>query len=293
MSQRIHLAAIVARDGQVWMVREHEAAEWELPGGPFLPEHADPEAGIGAHLATFGIEAPVAEDAFIETLFLPEADGHVVYNLYSAAPWSGEPAAGDGYHTRWVAADELDSVRMNGRVRDAILEAYAIRERPDSTDELLSRLQEGVARAARSMGWEEAESNDSSAGTRRERGMDVLRTLGGGADPAAGLAGLQSRYGPLGGDVVDFAMGEVWAEPGLDRRTRSLQVVAMLAALGRTGPLQNHVGGALNHGATPEELVQTIRMVAVYAGFPAALDAWQVMARVFEARGISVPGATP
>jgi 4-carboxymuconolactone decarboxylase len=293
MSQRIHLAAIVAREGQVWLVREQESAEWGLPGGPFLPEHADPEAGIGAYLATFGIEAAVAEDAFIETLFLPETDGHVVYNLYSAAPWRGEPMAGDGRHARWMAADELDGVRMNGRVRDAILEAYGIRERPDSTDELLSRLQEGVARAAQSMGWDEAENKDSPTGTRRDRGMDVLRTLGGGSDPAAGLASLRSRYGPLADDVVDFAMGEVWAEPGLDRRTRSLQVVAMLAALGRTGPLQNHVGGALNHGATPEELVQTIRLVAVYAGFPAALEAWQVMARVFEARGIPVPGATP
>jgi 4-carboxymuconolactone decarboxylase len=291
MSQRIHLAAIVAREGQVWLVREHDGAEWELPGGPFLPEHADPEAGMGAHLATFGIEAPVAEDAFIETLFLPEADGHVVYNLYSAAPWSGEPAAGDGRHARWMAADDLDAVHMNGRVRDAILEAYGIRERPDNTDELLSRLQEGVAGAARSMGWDESESKDSTP-ARRERGMDVLRTLGG-ADPAAGLAGLQARYGPLGDDVVDFALGEVWALPDLDRRTRSLQVVAMLAALGRTGPLQSHIGGALNHGATPEELVQTMRMVAVYAGFPAALDAWQAMARVFEARGITVPGATP
>jgi 4-carboxymuconolactone decarboxylase len=130
-------------------------------------------------------------------------------------------------------------------------------------------------------------------GDRRIRGLDVLRTLSGGGDPSQGHANLRTRYGPLGDDVVDFAMGEVWAAPGLDRRTRSLQVVAMLSALGRTGPLQGHIAGALNHGATAPELAETIRMVAVYAGFPAALDAWQVMAKVFEARDIELPGHEP
>jgi 4-carboxymuconolactone decarboxylase len=92
-------------------------------------------------------------------------------------------------------------------------------------------------------------------------------------------------------DVIDFALGQVWSHPALDRRTRSLQVVAMLAAMGgKHGPLRSHLNGALNHGATPEQLVQTLRMVAVYAGFPAALDAWPLMEEVFAARGIPRPG---
>jgi 4-carboxymuconolactone decarboxylase len=91
--------------------------------------------------------------------------------------------------------------------------------------------------------------------------------------------------------VIDFALGEVWSNAALDRRTRSLQVVAMLAALGRTGgPLTAHINGALNHGAAPEQVIQTLRMVAVYAGFPAALEAWPVMERVFEQRGLQRPG---
>jgi 4-carboxymuconolactone decarboxylase len=82
----------------------------------------------------------------------------------------------------------------------------------------------------------------------------------------------------------------VWSRPALDRQTRSLQVVAMLAALGgRSGPLRSHINGALNHGATPEQVVETLRMVAVYAGFPAALEAWPVMEEVFAARNIPRP----
>lgn len=294
MSQRIHLAAIVAREGRIWLLRDHDGAEWELPGGPFLPEHADPEAGIDAVLEAFGVRTAASEEHFIETLFLPDGEGHAVYNLYAAADWQGEPRAGEGRRTAWMAPEELDAIDMNTQVRDAILQVFGIRERPDTTAELLARLQSGVDGTARSLGFEDVPQKQyDGPGTRREAGLDVLRTLSAGTDPRVARENLGMRYGPLGDDVVDFAMGEVWATPGLDRRTRSLEVVAMLGALGRTGPLQGHIGGALNHGATPAELVETIRMVAVYAGFPAALDAWQVLEKVFEARGIPIPGVQP
>jgi 4-carboxymuconolactone decarboxylase len=98
------------------------------------------------------------------------------------------------------------------------------------------------------------------------------------------------RQGDLARDIVDFALGEVWSHPALDRKTRSLQTVAMLGVLGKLGPLESHINGALNHGATPEQLVQTMRMVAVYGGFPAALEAWPALERVFERRGLPPPG---
>ena len=110
-------------------------------------------------------------------------------------------------------------------------------------------------------------------------------------DPAPAFEAMRKGTPEIAGDVVDFALGEVWSDPALDRRTRSLQVVAMLAAMGgRSGPLRSHLNGALNHGATPEQLVQTLRMVAVYAGFPAALEAWPLMEEVFKARGVERPG---
>ncbi len=293
MSQRIHLAAIVAREGRLFLVRREAAGEWELPGGPFLPEHADPEAGMTEALREYGLDAATSEEHFVETLFLPDGDGHLVYNLYAARDWSGEPTTSAGTGKGWFAPAELDAVAMNAQVRDAVLEACGVRDRTDNTADLMRKLQGQVAAML---------DEDVPGGTltgedaappsgRRERGYDVLRTLRGGTNPEEAAQGLAERYGPLAGDVIDFAFGDVWNTPGLDRKTRSLEVVAMLGTLGRTGPLASHVAGALNHGATAEELVQTVRMVAVYAGFPAALDAWAVVARVLGERGIPVPGA--
>jgi 4-carboxymuconolactone decarboxylase len=182
---------------------------------------------------------------------------------------------------------------MNPQVRDAVLEACGVRERADNTADLMRRLQGQVAEMADEPGTGEAAQIDDeeASSRRRQRGYDVLRTLRGGTNPGEAARGLAGRYGPLADDVIDFAFGDVWNTPGLDRKTRSLEVVAMLSTLGRTGPLASHVSGALNHGATPDELVQTVRMVAVYAGFPAALDAWAVVAKVLGERGIPVPGA--
>ena len=121
-------------------------------------------------------------------------------------------------------------------------------------------------------------------------GLDVLRTLSGG-DPGAAVERMRRQYPELADDIVDFAMGEVWSDEVLPRRERSLLVVAMLAAMGgKSGPLRSHINGALNHGAKPEEIVATLRMVAVYAGFPAALEAWPIMESVFDQRGIERPG---
>lgn len=286
MSQRIHLAAIIAREGRLFLVREDSSARWELPGGPFLPEHPDTEAGMGAILREFGVSAAAREEDYLETLFLSDGEGHMVYNLYAAQDWEGEPEPPEGQHHGWFAPEELDSLAMNAHVRDAVLELFGTRERPDRSREMLEALRAGVDDVREAVAG--TPTLEPPAGGRRERGLDVLRTLSG-ATAQPGAERLEQRYGPLAGDVIDFAMGEVWSAPALDRRTRSLQVVAMLGALGRSGPLASHIAGALNHGATPEELAETVRMVAVYAGFPAALGAWEVMARVFVERGIPVP----
>jgi 4-carboxymuconolactone decarboxylase len=118
-------------------------------------------------------------------------------------------------------------------------------------------------------------------------GRDVLRTLSAGAAEAE--ARLRARIPELADDVLG-ALGDTWARPVIDRKTRSLQVVAMLSALGKTGPLRSHINGALNHGASAEQVIETLRTVAVYAGFPAAIEAWSVMEEVFAARGIERPG---
>lgn len=71
------------------------------------------------------------------------------------------------------------------------------------------------------------------------------------------------------------AWGTVWQRDGIDLKTRSLLTVAMLTALGRQQELKGHVRGALNNGATPEELRELFLHATVYCGFPTAIDGFR------------------
>ena len=95
------------------------------------------------------------------------------------------------------------------------------------------------------------------------------------ASPAAKLAPDFYRW------VAETAFGKIWSRPGLPLRDRSLITVAMLAALGRTGELRAHLRRRPQPRHSPEELVEVLMQVAVYAGVPAANDALTVAAEVF------------
>ena len=87
--------------------------------------------------------------------------------------------------------------------------------------------------------------------------------------------------------VIEFGFGDVYSRPGLDLRTRELATVAGLAALGHAQPqLKVHVNGALNVGCTPAEVVEVIIQMALYAGFPAAVNAAFTAKQVFAERGL-------
>jgi 4-carboxymuconolactone decarboxylase len=284
MSTPIYLAAIVARDGRLWLVQEQPGGPWALPGGPLLVEHEDVDAGMEQILAGMGVIAAAVANDFIETLHLPADDGFSVYNLYGLGAWEGEPQAPGAHETAWFALADVAGLDIDPAVRQAVLAAIGLAGPEDEQERIVRDLQRFVA----AMGGGQPPAPFAS---KREAGLDVLGTLNA-SDPAASYARLRARTPELADDVVD-ALGGFWAVPALDRKTRSLQVVAMLAALGRTGPLKTHFAGALNHGASPEQLIESIRMVAVYAGFPAALEAWPVMEAVFAERGIPRPRPTP
>ena len=80
--------------------------------------------------------------------------------------------------------------------------------------------------------------------------------------------------------AIEHAWGAVWTRPGLELKARSLVVVSALVAMGRTHELQIHLRGALNNGWTPEELREACLHLAAYCGFPAALDALNVLSQV-------------
>ncbi len=122
-------------------------------------------------------------------------------------------------------------------------------------------------------------------------------------DDAAFQAGLVTRTQVMGPEYVDRALGgatdytmpmqefitanawgNVWQRAGLDLKTRSLITVAMLAAQGKQHKLKAHVRGALNNGATPEELREVMLHATVYCGFPTAIDAFRSVTEVVESR---------
>jgi 4-carboxymuconolactone decarboxylase len=81
--------------------------------------------------------------------------------------------------------------------------------------------------------------------------------------------------------ITEGAWGSVWARPGLDRRTRSMLVIALMAALGHDDELAMHLRATRNTGATIEDVQEVLLMVAVYAGVPAANSAIRIAKQVY------------
>ena len=82
--------------------------------------------------------------------------------------------------------------------------------------------------------------------------------------------------------ITETAWGSVWARPDLDRRTRSLVTIAILAALGRSEELALHLRASRNIGVNPHEIAEVLLHVAVYAGVPAANTAFSTAKKVFD-----------
>ena len=81
--------------------------------------------------------------------------------------------------------------------------------------------------------------------------------------------------------ITESAWGSVWARPDLDRRTKSLVTIAILAALGRE-ELALHLRASRNIGVDPHEIAEVLLHVAVYAGVPAANSAFSTAKKVFQ-----------
>ena len=96
------------------------------------------------------------------------------------------------------------------------------------------------------------------------------------------LAGTTPFTQPIQDHISRAAWGDVWQRDGLDRKTRSLITVAMLTALGKQHELKGHVRGALNNGATVQEIQEVLLHAAVYCGVPAAVEAFRSAAEVCE-----------
>ena len=87
---------------------------------------------------------------------------------------------------------------------------------------------------------------------------------------------------PLQEYVTRNAWGTVWCREGLDFKTRSLVTLSMLTALGRTQELKGHVRGAINNGATIDEIREVLLHATVYCGVPLAIEAFRAAQEVLK-----------
>jgi 4-carboxymuconolactone decarboxylase len=121
-------------------------------------------------------------------------------------------------------------------------------------------------------------------GDRYQRGWQQLCAIDGEAgqrviDSLNDIAPDMARY------VIEFPFGDIYTRPGLDLKSREIATVAALTALGNAQPqLKVHIHGALNVGCSRTEVIETIIQMAVYAGFPAALNGLFAAKSVFQER---------
>jgi 4-carboxymuconolactone decarboxylase len=115
-----------------------------------------------------------------------------------------------------------------------------------------------------------------------ERGMKVRREVLGDAHVDRAIERTTAFTGDFQDLITRYAWGEIWARPGLDRRTRSCITLTALVALGREHELEMHVRAALRNGLTPDEIKEVLLHSAVYCGVPAANGAFGIAQRVLD-----------
>jgi len=120
--------------------------------------------------------------------------------------------------------------------------------------------------------------------SRLERGWRALDAIDGSAgrtvvDSLADIAPDFATY------ILEFPFGDIYSRPGLGLREREIATIAALTAMGNAAPqLKVHIQAGVNVGLSREEIVETIMQMAVYAGFPAALNGLFAAKEVFAAQ---------
>jgi 4-carboxymuconolactone decarboxylase len=116
---------------------------------------------------------------------------------------------------------------------------------------------------------------------RFKKGMAVRRSVLGEDHVERAEANMSEFDADFQRFITETAWGSVWARPGLDRKTRHLVTIAIIAALGRHEELALHINATQNTGVTRDEVKEVFLQVAAYAGIPAANTAIAVAKKVY------------
>jgi 4-carboxymuconolactone decarboxylase len=117
---------------------------------------------------------------------------------------------------------------------------------------------------------------------RHDSGMKVRRAVLGDAHVDRSIQKRNAFNEEFQDLITRYAWGEIWTRPGLPRHTRSLLVLAITVALGRTEEFKLHVRAAASNGVTRDEIKEVLMQCAIYAGVPAANTAFHLAQEVFD-----------
>jgi len=106
-----------------------------------------------------------------------------------------------------------------------------------------------------------------------DRGLKLRRELFGAAAVEQRASALGEFGAPLQHIINAYAYGDIWSRPGLPLATKSLAMIAMMAAAGKPAELRVHLKGALKNGCKPDDIREILLLVALYCGIPTANEA--------------------
>jgi len=120
-----------------------------------------------------------------------------------------------------------------------------------------------------------------------DRGLALRRELFGAAAVDERVKALGDFGAPLQHIINAYAYGDVWSRPGLPLATKSLAMIAMMAAAGKPAELRVHLRGALKNGCTPDEIREVLLLVALYCGIPTGNEAHKAAVEVLREKPAS------
>ena len=115
-----------------------------------------------------------------------------------------------------------------------------------------------------------------------DRGLKVRKEVLGEEYVNKSIAGADEFTRTMAEWSTEYCWGALWTRPGLDRRSRSIANLSMIAALNRPHELKLHVKAAIQNGLSRDEIKEVLLQVAVYAGVPAGIDSFRIAREAFK-----------
>ncbi|BAT61840.1 carboxymuconolactone decarboxylase family protein [Variibacter gotjawalensis] len=113
------------------------------------------------------------------------------------------------------------------------------------------------------------------------RGLSLRQKFFGEADVQKRMQAAGDFGAPLQHIINAYVYGDVWSRDGISNDVRSLVMLAMTAATGRTAEFRVHAKGAKANGCTLPQIQNVLLLIAMYCGIPAAIEPHQIVAEIF------------